>query len=119
MNLEWHLFGNLDQLIEKLKVLDATRHWKVTIVPWKSKRTIDQNSRLWGLIYKTLGDAIGLNVDEIHQLMGFKFLRYEKMVNGKNETFIKSTTKLNTAEMADYQNAIERFAISELGIYIE
>lgn len=118
MTFEWHLFGNLEGLQTKLKSLDPTRHWKVSVTAWKSTRTLEQNGRLWAHVYKTLGDGIGCNVDEVHQLMGYKFLRYEKKVNGKVETFIKSTKKLNTSEMADYQEAIARFA-SGMGIYIE
>ena len=108
---------NRSSLFETLSYLDVTRLWDIEWRERKSKRTIDQNSRLWA-IYKILGDHIGLDNDEVHQLAGYKFLRYQKEVNGKTEEFIKSTTKLNTAEMADYQDAISRWA-SELGVWIE
>lgn len=109
--------NNRTLLIQTLQNLDPTRLWDVEWRERKSKRTIDQNSRLWA-IYKQLGDHIGLDADEVHQMAGFKFLRYQKEVNGKTEEFIKSTTKLNTAEMADYQDAISRWAI-DLGCWIE
>jgi hypothetical protein len=35
-------------------------------------------------------------------------LRYQKEVNGEVQEFIKSTTKLTTKEMTEYQEAIER-----------
>jgi hypothetical protein len=109
--------NNLPYFIKMLYALDLTQPLDIEWRERKSKRTIDQNSRLWA-IYKILGDHIGLDNDEVHQMCGYKFLRYQKEVNGKTEEFIKSTTKLNTAEMADYQDAISRWA-SELGVWIE
>lgn len=118
MNIEYCLFqNNHEPLFAKLKSQDPTRRFKVTVQPWKSKRSIEQNSRLWAL-YEALGKHIGDDADSIHELMGFKFLRNLKTVNGESIEVIKSTTKLNTAEMADYQDSIERWAAS-IGFYFE
>jgi hypothetical protein len=48
--------------------------------------------------------------------MGWKFLRYQTVVNGETVEAIKSTTKLSTLEMTDYQDAIERWS-AEIGFY--
>lgn len=108
---------NWRYLHEKIDQLDRGIKWAVKIQPYKSKRTIDQNARLWKL-YTALGNHIGLESEEVHQLMGYKFLRYQKAVNGKIEEFIKSTTKLNTKEMGEYQDGIERWA-AEIGFYFD
>ncbi len=100
--------ANRASLIEKIQRLDPYKLWVCNIIEKKSKRTIEQNSRLWSL-YTALGNYIGLDADEVHELMAYKFLRYQKEVNGKVEEFVKSTTKLNTAEMVEYQDAIERW----------
>lgn len=100
---------NRPQLIAKINALDCSATlWSIEIKPRKSKRTNGQNSRLWKL-YTEFGKFLGLEPDEVHQLMGYKFLRYQKEVNGKIEEFIKSTTGLDTKEMGEYQDAIERF----------
>lgn len=118
MNIEYCLFqNNHDALFAKLKHLDPTQRFKVEVKPWKSKRSIEQNSRLWKL-YGEIGKHIGDDADAIHALMGYKFLRDIKTVNGESIEVIKSTTKLNTAEMSDYQEAIERWAAS-IGFYWE
>jgi len=109
---------NREQLFARIIALDPTRLWQVSIAERKSKRSSEQNRRLWGLIYKDFGKHLGLDVDEVHQLCGYKFLRYQKEVNGKTEEFIKSTTKLDVSEMAEYQDNIERWAAG-LGCYIE
>lgn len=101
--------SNLESLIAKIRHLDPTRLWVVNVIEKKSKRSVEQNSRLW-LLYTQLGNHLGLDPDEVHSLMGYKFLRYQKDVGGKVEEFIKSTTKLTTAEMTNYQDSIERWA---------
>lgn len=92
-------------LHKHIDAIDLTAgYFSVDIRPYKSKRSLDQNSRYWKLITEA-GAHFGYEADEFHQLMGYKFLRYAK----NRREFIKSTTKLNTAEMADYQDKIERF----------
>lgn len=105
--------GNYEYLIKRMDTLDPNTRWQVNIVEYKSKRSVEQNSRLWKL-YNDLGQYIGHSPDEVHQLCGFKFLRYQTIVNGETIEAIKSTTKLNTQEMTDYQDAIVRWA-AEIG----
>lgn len=101
--------GNYEYLIKRMDTLDPNTRWQVNIVEYKGKRSVEQNSRLWKL-YNDLGQYIGHSPDEVHQLMGYKFLRYQTIVNGEAIEAIKSTTKLNTQEMTDYQDAIVRWA---------
>lgn len=109
---------NEASLIEKIKKLDKSATlYTVNIRPKKSKRTIDQNSRLWKL-YTEFGKYLGLEPDEVHQLMGYKFLRYQKEVNGTVEEFVQSTTKLTTKAMGEYQDAIERYG-AQLGFVMD
>ena len=100
--------SNREHFFEQVKRLDPTVLWQAKVVERKSKRSIDQNSRYW-LLITAVGEHFGYERDEMHQLMGYKFLRYEK---NKRE-FITSTTKLTTKEMADYQDKIERFAAQQ------
>lgn len=110
--------SNLENFISKLrKEFNHNKLYVANIAEKKSKRTVDQNSRLWKL-YTELGNYIGLESEEVHQLMGYKFMRYQKEVNGKVEEFIKSTTKLDTKEMGEYQDAIERWG-AEIGFYFD
>jgi hypothetical protein len=119
MNIEYDLMPhNRAGLNAKLDALAPTIIWHVSVKPKKSKRSIDQNSRLWGHVYKTLAEHLGIDAEEVHQLMGYKYLRYQKSVNGIVQEFIKSTTKLDTKEMAEYQDNIGRWA-SEIGCWIE
>jgi len=105
--------GNYEFLLKRLAQLDPTIRWSIKASPFKSTRSTEQNSRLWKL-YTELGAYIGHSPDEVHQLCGYKFLRELKTVNGEAVEVIKSTTKLNTKDMAEYQENIERWA-SEIG----
>lgn len=101
--------NNYEFMLKRFAQLDPNTRWQVTVRPYKSKRSTDQNSRLWDL-YTAIGKYIGEESESVHQLMGWKFLRYQTAVNGEVVEAIKSTTKLNTAEMVEYQDAIERWA---------
>jgi hypothetical protein len=104
---------NLPYLIEKLNNLDLSISYQVIIQESKSKRTLEQNSRLW-VLYKSIGDFIGYTPDEVHSIMAFKFLRGQKQIGDKVEEYLLSTTQLNTEQMAEYQSNIEIWA-SQMG----
>lgn len=103
-------------LIAKLHDLLDTQpdaHWQVLIKERQDARSVDQNARLWEL-YTSIGDYLGYTAEEVHELMGYKFLLIEKYVGREKITKIQSTTKLSVKEMADYQMKIEAYA-SNLG----
>ena len=108
--LKWSLTNeNLDNLINKLKELDFSKRWRVTIVEAKANRSLEQNERLWEL-YTSVGNHLGIEKDKIHELMGYKFLRYQTEIAGTPVELIKSSTKLTTSEMSEYQHQIEIWA---------
>lgn len=110
-------FDNANYFKRKFDDLDKETRWNIIVKPYKSNRTNEQNSRLWKL-YTDIGKHIGITPDETHELMGFKFLRKLKNINGENVEVIKSTTKLNTKQMAEYQASIEQWAAG-IGYYFE
>ena len=105
--------SNLPFLVDLIKSLDFTKQWEIIIKERSLDRTLEQNSRLWDL-YTSVGNYLGYTKDEVHELMGYKFLRYQKMIGDNVVELIKSTTKLKTKEMADYQEQIELWA-SQMG----
>ena len=93
-------------LYEKLKALDFTKRWRVTVSDAKLNRSHQQNERLWQL-YTSISQHTGIEKDQLHELMGYKFLREQKIIAGMPCEVIKSTTKLTTSEMTEYQQQIE------------
>jgi hypothetical protein len=101
---------NRAALNARLDALDLTATiWHVTARPKKSKRSTEQNSRYWKLI-TDFGKHLGYAPDEMHDICRFKFLRNAIEIEGERLPLLKTTTKLTTGEMADYQNMIERWA---------
>jgi len=110
MMLKWNLTkDNLANLTTKLRSLDWTKHWRVTVVEAKANRSLEQNLRLWEL-YTSIGNHLGIEKDKIHDLMGYKFLRYQTEIAGMPVELVKSTTKLDTQAMSEYQHQVEIWA---------
>jgi len=108
--------SNLPALIAKLQDLlefQPDSNWQVLIKERSNDRSIEQNARLWEL-YTSVGDYLGYSADEVHDLMGYKFLLIEKWVGRDKITKVQSTTKLTVKEMGEYQEKIEAWA-SNLG----
>lgn len=110
----WNLSAlNRPNLIQLIQELDCSINWQIIIQPAKVSRTNDQNRRLWDL-YRNIGNFLGYTADELHLLMGFKFLRQHQYVGDIMVEYIESTTKLDTKQMTQYQESIEIWA-SQLG----
>jgi hypothetical protein len=104
--------SNLPVLIARLNDLldsDDPDNWQVLIKKRADSRSVEQNARLWSL-YTSIGNYLGYTAEEIHQLMGYKFLLIEKYVGREKITLVRSTTKLSVKEMAEYQEKIEAWA---------
>ncbi len=69
---------------------------------------------MWGVVYKTMSSDTGYLPEEIHQLMGEKFLSYEN----QGKIFVKSTTTLKTKAMEEYLAKVRMFASTELSCFI-
>jgi hypothetical protein len=101
--------------VQKLNDLveDESTNWQVIIKEKESDRSLEQNARLWEL-YTSVGDYLGYTAQDVHDLMGFKFLLIEKNVGRERIIKVQSTTKLSVKDMAAYQEKIEAWA-SNLG----
>jgi hypothetical protein len=114
---------NFDKEEDKRKLFSILKNLKgshaVGIKKDKSKRSGNQNRYYWGVVLAYLSEETGFTKEEAHQLMQRMFLRYDKSVHdGPAETFVRSTTSLNTLEMEEYLENIRIFALSELATYI-
>jgi hypothetical protein len=106
--------SNLPVLVARLNdLVEQEGNWQVVIKEKESDRSLEQNARLWEL-YTSVGNYLGYTAQDIHDLMGFKFLLIEKNVGREKITKVQSTTKLSVKDMAAYQKKIEAWA-SNLG----
>ena len=102
--------NNLDGLVSKLKELDQNVLWSVTVKPYKSTRTLDQNDYYWRLVAE-LADYFGLkSKDEMHEVLLYKLLSEEKQIKNLKVMTINSTTKLNVKQFNDFIEKVKDFA---------
>ena len=102
--------NNLNGLIIKLKELDQNVLWSVTVKPYKSTRTLDQNEYYWKLV-TDLADYFGLkSKDEMHEVLLYKLLSEEKQIKNLKVMTIGSTTKLNVKQFNEYLEKVKEFA---------
>lgn len=115
-----------------IQQLPKDKKWEIVIKPYRFKRTLAQNSYLWGVVYKTIEEedagwflneetekamrGTGIKpTDLIHEYFKQTYLSVGKF----GDTLItRSTTDLSTAEFTEYVEKIMRVASTELGIYI-
>lgn len=79
----------------------------------KRGRSTQQNAYMWGVVYNLISKHTGYTPDEVHQILAETFLSYEK----DGRTFIRSTTRLKTAEFEQYMEKCRRWAAMELQVY--
>ncbi len=99
----------------------------------KLSRTMPQNRYLWGVVYYTISQITGYELEEVHEICKAKFtlrtefkipenLRHKLLDNSNADVheifeFNMSTRLMDTRQMTDYIDKIRRWA-SELGIYV-
>lgn len=117
------LITDFDSESDKRRLFNVLKSLKgknvIQIKKFRQKRTVNQNSYLWAVVYRYLGEEIGYTGEEVHQEMGRLFLSYEKTLpNGSAKTFVRSTTDLDTLEMSQYIEKIKDFALEQFSCLI-
>ena len=105
-------FEDLTLLSKTLKKLEGE---KVTIEIKKrvQGRSMPQNRYYHSVVVKILSDETGYTLDEMHEVLKYKFLLQEG-----DMPYVKSTTSLTVPEFEEYLRLIRMWASSELQTYI-
>ena len=86
--------------------------YDIIIMDKEGARSHDQNSLLWGVIYKGLSDTTGYTQEELHDILRMKFDLKDE--DGR----LLSTATLTKSEFNDYIDKIINWSRS-LGIQVE
>lgn len=111
------IWKNLEDVKKFMKSL-PTGKYMIKISEYVDTRSIDQNRYYWKLL-EIIGNEIGYEPEEMHEVYKFKFLR--KTFEDKNGNLVKgvmSTTKLNIEEFKEYIEKIKRHVRLSLQITI-
>ena len=124
--IDYQVFDSKEKLLEEgPKMLTRiSAFWnfdsgplQLTYSKWTKPRTRSQNSLYWEWLnqmaehFSTRDNHF--SKEDMHDLMRHKFLGYEDKKLGSTEikNQLKTTTRLNTAVMAEYMNKIEAWAV--------
>lgn len=113
--------ANKTYLLDRIRTAldDATEYddCEVIIQPYKSKRSFEQNQRLWKL-YNEIAENVWIDGRKYetkvwHEYFKTQYLGFDDLTlpDGKTVIIPFSTTKLNIKQMSDYQAKIEKFGI--------
>lgn len=113
--------AKLDRFCGWVRKLDLSRPWRVDVDPFRARRSLGANARLWAL-HTLAGDAVGCSAYEMHEDMLCKFFGYTeiKMPSGiiRQIPLERSSTK-DTKKFREFMEKVEAFYISELGVWLE
>ena len=103
--------NHIEILLSMVSNLDQGAY-DVIIMDKEGARSHDQNSLLWGVIYKGLSDTTGYTIEELHDILRLKFDLKD------NDGRLLSTATLTKSEFNDYIDKIINWSRS-LGIQVE
>ena len=107
----------LENVRQQIGELDLTKAWEIEVKPFAFNRSTQQNKKYWKLTSE-LGNFLGYNPEEMHELLKYKFLSYKTEMLGEEIPVIPSTSKLTIKEFVEYLSKVERFAV-DLGFKLE
>ena len=91
---------------------------------WYPKRSLNENSYMWGVVYEHISQFTGMTPQEVHEAckaeFNFKFVEVLNKNTGElKEVKVPMSTKdLSTSEMENYLEAIRRYYLTEFGLMI-
>lgn len=119
---------NFTSLMAFLSALPADKEFQVSISDVKKERSDLQNRALWGCAYKTLRDATGNDVDDLHTYFCgefFSWVEYEVMGQKRKRPW-RTTTKnehgerdvISTQQLSDFYGFIQIRAAETVNVYV-
>lgn len=104
----------LQAIASRISVLPEEKIWRVTVEPYKYRRSDEQNNFAWRL-YRGIAEETGYTAEEIHAICKHKFGEPRTVKYGETEIVEYSTRDKDTKWMADYLDRVQAWAASEFG----
>src|SRR5574343_332589 len=111
------ILSNREQFSADIKKFEGKNFYLVADEE-KQTRSNNQNSYYWGVVLKILADELGYTIDEMHEVLKYKFLPKKEIDIKGEKVKIGSSAKLKTDEFEKYLEEIRIFASTSLGITI-
>lgn len=108
-----------DRAAKIVSQLPVAKPLKLTVEPFRARRSDTANKRLWAL-HALAADHTGMSKDEMHEIALCRFYGYEEHKIGgivRQVPCERSSTK-NAAEFAKFMEATEAWYITEFGVFL-
>lgn len=109
-----------DRAAKIISQLPVEKPLKVTVEPFRGKRSNSQNARHWLLLQKT-GNELGMSPDDIHEVALCRYFGYaERKVGGIIRQIPLERSKVQDSKrFAEFARATEEWIIHEFGVFLE
>jgi hypothetical protein len=113
-----------ERACDLIRALPEEGPHEVIIRPHKSKRSLSQNALYWvrlDVIRLHIADSTGqiYSAEDIHEFFKGRFLPTKVVtVGGQALKIRQTTTKMDTAEFAEYMDNIEMFCADRLHLFL-
>lgn len=109
----------LDKVFEQIEDLPEGKY-TVYVLDNKPNRSLQQNRYYFGVVLRALKEHTGISVDDLHDLLKFRFNPKLIQFSGIEETKIGGSTKdLTTEAFMEYIERVRLWALEDLdGLYI-
>jgi len=107
------------RILEAIAKLDTSKDWSLTLGPWKDKRSLDQNARLWKL-HSMAAEITGHSPEEMHEFALCRHFGYEEKSCGGivRRIPLKRSSTRDKAEFSAFMEATESWYGSEFGVWL-
>ena len=103
------------KLVEYIQTIANDTIVDVTLSVKENPRSNNQN-KLWWKWMDIIGESIGYNKQEIHDILKVKFLLREEIIDGATNKYTKSTSTLTKKEFAKLTSDVFFWANDTLNI---
>lgn len=112
---------NMAKVLAFISALSPQCAWVMEVKKFQRRRSSDQNSYLWGIVYATICKQLeGWEPQDVHEYCLGEWSGWETVegLGRKRLKPVRRSSKLSVKEFAEYVDFIQR-RMAEHGIYIE
>jgi hypothetical protein len=110
--------AELTRAADVIRGLTPDKPWRVQFMPYRAKRSHEQNALLWAL-YSKIAEGTGYTAEEVHEAMKRKFIPPKFIEIGEEQIAVPgSSAKLDVREFSEFVERVQEFAASELGVVL-
>jgi len=109
------VWDNKTKLVDYIRAIEDGTKIEIEITETPDVRTNKQN-KLWWAWMKIIGNELGYTKNETHDILKYKFLLREEIIDGETNQYLKSTATLTKTEFNKLTKEVYYWANDTLSI---